>query len=605
MFQWQQGFYYMKLFEAEAPYKNAILNSILFLILIAVALFYGNTIGSWTLSNDELSLIYRSHFETFTEVLNLGVRTEAHPPLSHLFMWIWLKLTPNQSAFWIRFPFATLGVFGFIIFALAVKKQFNTLLAIAFVLVIAWSNYILIYTTLARPYALGLFFLAAAYFALGLKNQKLSFVLFLITGFGAIYSHYFSLLALVFLWGYSLKYASFGWTQKLLVAIVWVIGFLPYLPVFFDQFAQEKLNWLAAPSNTFLVDFLLNFCNNSSIGILLLLVLFVIGMLINPTQKGLILLVPFFLSFGIALIYSLIKGPILQFSTLFFTFPFAVLGMLAFTYNSSKTRQALILASALVFGSWQFSQLKTPNEYAYFGVFEELVDANNDWLLNPDFKKSACVSSLNNSYYFDYYNFLGSNRLINTSLQNDNDLHVLDSILKSLNTNSLVFSYSSKAIHPKAFVIISSYFPYLISKREYYNSGTYILSKTKSTKDCLHLGPPEKKLASQQNCKEEYCFVETIELFEKEGILVAQTTVNNSLTAATLVLEVTNTLNEKEWHGTDFKNENKLKSRIYEACFIDSTAKSYTTYIWNRGQQSVNFSEIESYILPIKPPLAR
>ncbi|MGB1121735.1 MAG: hypothetical protein ACPG3Z_07045, partial [Saprospiraceae bacterium] len=80
---------------------------------------------------------------------------------------------------------------------------------------------------------------------------------------------------------------------------------------------------------------------------------------------------------------------------------------------------------------------------------------------------------------------------------------------------------------------------------------------------------------------------------------------NDSLNKATLVLEVAQNSNEKDWHGTDLTSKNVMNSRIYEACFIDVTTKSYTTYIWNRSKQSAKFQAIVTYILPIKPPLSR
>lgn len=595
----------MKLFEAEAPFPNKIAHSFFYLLLIAIAVFYGSTIGNWSLSNDELSLIYRAHFNSFSEVVNLGVRTEAHPPLSHFIMWLWLKITPNNSAFFIRLPFVILGVFSLILFGITTKKQNGTVPAILVLALLASSQYLLIYITIARPYAVGLFFIAAAWFAIHLKNQHISFTLFVLAGFGAIYSHYFSLLALVFLWGYSLVYSKFGWTQKLLSAAIWLIGFIPYLAVFFDQINQEKLNWLAPPSSNFFKNFLLNFTNDSLIGSILLLTLLLIGLLNKPTKKTLLLFVPFVASLFIAFTYSIVKGPILQFSTLFFTFPLALIAIFSNLNKQHNLIKIAVQGLATVLCIWQFYTLQLPNKKAYFGVFQELVTTQNTWLQNPDYKKSACFASLNNFYYYEFYDFMGSNRLQSIDLESNEMLNEFSNQLDTLKSSSLIYSFSSKSIHPKLFVIIGRHFPYLISKKELFNSGAYLFSKIKPAGDYEYVGPPRTKENVISTCKDEYCWVNNLDLSNKFGLLVVEARHINVEDNAVLVTEFETINQEKSWYGTDFANSKINNPTVFEAHFIDSNYKNVTYYIWNRTNNSITLQEPIVYILPIKPPLDR
>ena len=62
-------------------------------LLIAAAVFRFWNYNEWSLTNDELSALTRLKFDSFSEMLEKGVRTnDMHPMGVQSFLWVWTEI---------------------------------------------------------------------------------------------------------------------------------------------------------------------------------------------------------------------------------------------------------------------------------------------------------------------------------------------------------------------------------------------------------------------------------------------------------------------------------------------------------------------------------
>src|SRR5439155_14018147 len=114
----------------------------------------------------------------------------------------------------------------------------------------------------------------------------------------------------------------------LLSGLVMVLLFLPEVPVFFHQMSVGGLSeWLGKPDENFFRTFI-NYCFNDSgfifylfFGICIATFVF-FRKTIHITKFHWLALTWFLLPFFIGYYYSILRNPVLQYSTLLFGFPF-------------------------------------------------------------------------------------------------------------------------------------------------------------------------------------------------------------------------------------------------------------------------------------------
>ena len=110
-----------------------------------------------TYSSDELSAIHRLNFDSFSELIEVGVKTgDMHPAGVQVFLVFWSKLVGTNELLY-RLPFVLLGTASiYLIYLLGKRINTQTGLFSAGI----WSVLLfpVLQSELARPYSPGLFF---------------------------------------------------------------------------------------------------------------------------------------------------------------------------------------------------------------------------------------------------------------------------------------------------------------------------------------------------------------------------------------------------------------------------------------------------------------
>jgi len=311
----------------------------LYLLLLVAAILRFWQLDKVPFMHDEFSALFRTDYDSFSELIRLGVmQNDSHPAGVQVFLYYWVKLV-GFNAFWIKLPFAMLGVGSvFLVYKLS-KQWFGELPALLSAAFVATVQFFVFYSQLARPYAAGQFFvllLAVQLYPWIKKKVGIKDVLiFGFTAFLASIMHAFSLAqAGIIVLTLFIAIPKFNrkafWFAVLLASVLYA----PQLPVFLFQLGEGGIGgWLGPPQADFLLHFLYYAFNYSWYLIVVIAGLILLSVLANgkantanPIARWVGLLW-FVAPLAVAWSYSVWRTPILQFSTLYFSFPFLVIVM--------------------------------------------------------------------------------------------------------------------------------------------------------------------------------------------------------------------------------------------------------------------------------------
>ncbi|MBQ5958560.1 MAG: glycosyltransferase family 39 protein [Bacteroidales bacterium] len=337
-------------------------------ILLGVVLLVAAVLRLWKLGqvpfmHDEFSALFRLQYDNFKDLIQYGVKPDSHPAGVQVFLYFWTQLV-GWNEFWVKLPFALMGIGSVYLIYVIGKQWFNRktgLLAAAF---FAVSQITVFYSQLARPYAPGLFFvLLMTYFwnklLFDFKKPSVGTCIGMaVAACLAALAHNFSAAqaGLIFITG-------LFFLRKERRKAYWLSGigafllYAPHLPLFYHQtFVYGSIGgWLSRPGSSFLVDFFQYTMNYAP------LFIFTAGFLIiqpfilhKPEKRRLPIrwaaVSWFVIIFLLAFVYSLVREPIIQFSTLLFSFPFLVIAAFSLYRNNTMTQtETIISISAILF----------------------------------------------------------------------------------------------------------------------------------------------------------------------------------------------------------------------------------------------------------------
>src|SRR5438046_2566265 len=171
---------------------------LLFLILLVAACLRFLHLGETSFSNDELSALTRARFDSFSELVEKGIKVDGHPALVQTMMWYTLHHF-GDGVFATRFMFALSGTISIFLIFLLGKRWFGNATGLLSATALASLQFPLLYSQTARPYTIGLMFtLAFAYCWTRLlfndQKNKWNIIGYILCGIGCIYIHYFSMM---------------------------------------------------------------------------------------------------------------------------------------------------------------------------------------------------------------------------------------------------------------------------------------------------------------------------------------------------------------------------------------------------------------------------
>lgn len=365
-------------------------------------------------SNDELSALVRVRFDSFSQLVDDGFYVDGHPGGIQVFLFYWVKLF-GMNEWAVRLPFAFSGALA-VYFAIRVFTRWfgptTGLLTGAF---LAFLEFPLLYSQIARPYGAGLFFsMMMTWFWTRLlfdNKPKVSLALaYALSAAACMYTHYFSFLfaliagltGLFFMNHKSLKYyLGAGLAAALL--------FTPHIYITLNHLSIGGVGlWLAKPENSWLLSHIWFIFNESYLISLLACSIFVISIFFARKSLALnkfhlfsilFFLVPFLTGF----FYSRMVNPVLQHSVLIFTFPFLLALLFSFSDKIPSRLSGILVIVVLFAGTVQTIAGNRYFTKQHFGEFRGIAIAVDRWNQQYGAENITRAISINNPWYLDFY----------------------------------------------------------------------------------------------------------------------------------------------------------------------------------------------------------
>ena len=601
-------------------------------ILLGVIMFVAAVLRLWKLGqvpfmHDEFSALLRTRFDNFHDFIQQGIMPDSHPIGVQLFLWGWVKLF-GWSEFWVKLPFVLMGIGSIYLIYLIGRQWFNRKVGLFSAAFFAVSQFTVFYSQLARPYSAGLFFvLLMAFFwykvVFGTKTTTRDYVGFALSAWACSLIQYFSIAqaGLIFLTGLFFlpkERRKAYW----LSGIAAVLLFAPTLPIFYQQlFVSGSIGgWLAAPKSTFLTDFLQYTMNYSqlfmfAVGIIILLPL-ILGKCSKQRQPlrwaG---LAWFVIIFAIAFIYSLKREPIIQHSTLIFSYPFVII--VAFSMFGTRTlspwQTALVVAAILFIGTASLVMERRHYDLMYHQGFDQIaVEMQQDKEQFGDKIHFATRTEIGEAAEFyqaktDVKNRIVFNRYSN--LRNFNDW-----LSEHQNAPMLGFGWTDY-VNPIWEVTAVGNYPYLVEQKSWFTSRYLTLSKTPidngqymlnvlSEDSCRYIEGQEWGQACIFPCDSLPKNVETL------GVIVHfhnEVEVNNCVA----VIEVHNATTDSLvlWHsslpedGHFLPGNHAVADAIIFSDDFKPQGKTIKAYLWNQGKKPLIVTKLSYYYTKKSPVL--
>jgi hypothetical protein len=460
-----------------------------FFVLLFIGLILRIAFIEFTgLSNDELSAWYRTRFASWDEFWLLGVKDgDMHPGFYQVFLWVWVRLF-GDSEFSLR---ATSLLFFILNLGLLYKiacrffTQYTGLIIVAFYVSL---SFLIINTTTARPYNSGVFFLLLAYyFFMQINTQEgsgklISWIWLSLAVLGAMLSHYFAFLTVVIMSSFSFFYLS---KKKYLGLISAGFGalllFSLHATTTLHQLQKGGIGWLDKPSFFWWADFLKQTFQDSwwMLGITVSLIIFVKNNNFKISKnQGFSLKIAIFtgiFSYFISLMFT----PILRELVFQFMLPFGLFGFLGSIQLSERNvvwKKYLPFGIVLIYSvhSIFIVGLFEPKHY---GVFKELGANQNEWVAERKGKNITFAENFNSVDYINYYlDSSVTEEIIDWA--DPNAVYQLNNRAKNSKTAYFLYNWSNNYNSPMFLECIRRYFPRIANQRSYFNSASYLFSKT-------------------------------------------------------------------------------------------------------------------------------
>lgn len=599
-------------------------------ILLGVIMVVAAVLRLWKLGqvpfmHDEFSAFTRLHYDSFLDLIRDGVAPDAHPAGVQVFLYYWVKIV-GWNAFWVKLPFALMGIGSVYLIYIIGRQWFNRTVGLLSAAFFGVSEFTIFYSQLARPYSAGLFFvLLQVYFWNRVlfdtkKPTTWLWVGFALSSWLAAMMHAFSIAqaGLVFLTGlfFVTKERRKGYWLSGLAALAL---FSPNLPIFYRQlFLNGGVGgWLSAPKSTFLLDFLEYTMNYDYLFIFATGIIIILPFILGKWEKGKAAMrwvggAWFAIIFGLAFVYSLVREPIIQFSTLLFCYPFLLIVL--FSFHKSRTMSTLqkaITVAALLFVG--IVSLINTRDY-YHNMYHQGYDgiAANMGVDNASYGNQihfATVTGIREAAEY-YQEPLGiENRSV---FDRDNTLaDVHQWFDEHRETPMLGFGWTDYAA-PVWETAAVAHYPYLVKKNDRFTSRYLTLSKTPIEGSTYMLTPlSEKSQPVYEWGQPYYLSCDSLPADVEALGIVAETNSSDSLRNCIIIIELHDAATDSLllWHGLDAENgkyaqgKNILVNAISFGDDLTPQGKTVKTYLWNQGHDQMVLEKISYYTTKKSPVL--
>lgn len=600
-------------------------------ILLGTILLVASVLRLWKLGqvpfmHDEFSALFRLKFDSFRDLIQYGIKIDGHPAGVQTFLYYWAMVV-GWDEFWLKLPFALMGIGSVFLIYVIGQQWFNRkagLLAAAF---FAVSQFTVFYSQIIRPYSAGLFFVLLMTFFWNkiLWGQKKPSV-GVCVGFAfstclAALAHNFSAAqaGLIFLTG-------LFFLKKERRLAYWLSGigalllYSPNLPIFYHQtFVNGGIGgWLAKPKSTFLIDFLQYTMNYAPLFMFTVGVVIVLPFILQKPDKRQrpirwAAVAWFVINFAVAFIYSLLREPIIQYSTLIFCYPFLILMALSFHRNNSMTMtQTTIAVLAILFiGATSLITNRRHYDLMYHQGYDQIaqrMQQDHDSLTDIRFATATLKTE-----FPDFYQAQTSVDCRAIFEEESNSPADLRQWLETGQSKYLGFGWTDY-VNPAWEAQAIAYYPWLIHENTWFTSRYLTLSidSVAGASYQLHtLSDQPQSIVNMEWCTPQYIHGDSISSNTDLLGVVATLQVSDTVTGCLVVMEVRDATTDSLllWYGG---NENDVllpgTNRIVNAIRFDKESfpvkgTIIKTYLWNRQHGAIVAQRFEYYCTQYNPRL--
>ena len=603
-------------------------------ILLGIIMLVAAVLRLWKLGqvpfmHDEFSALLRTRFDNFNDFIQQGIMPDSHPIGVEAFLWLWVRIF-GWSELWVKLPFVLMGIGSIYLIYVIGRQWFNRKIGLFSSAFFAVSQFTVFYSQLARPYSAGLFFvlLMTCFWHKVVFETKTPttriYIGFALSAWACSLIQYFSIAqaGLIFLTGLFFlpkERRRAYW----LSGIAAVVLFAPTLPIFYQQlFVSGSIGgWLSKPKATFLTDFLQYTMNYSplfmfAVGLVILLPLIVGRRDKSRNPLRWVGIGWFVVIFSIAFAYSMLREPIIQYSTLIFSYPFVII--VAFSMFKNRTlspwRNALVVAVILFVGTASLIMERRHYDLMYHQGYDQIaVEIQKDKAQYGDQIQFATRTEIGEAAEFYQRQTDVGNRIVFDRYSNLGEFN--EWLGEHKETPMLGFGWTDY-VNPVWEVTAVGNYPYLIEQKSWFTSRYLTLSKTpfEGSRYALtslddepysYIEGQEWGRATTYSCDS---LPDDVEAF---GI-IANFHNEQEISNLTLVIEVHDAETDSVvlWHGTSpddgrfASGENVIANAIIFDDNLSPKGKTVKTYLWNQGKQPLVLDRMSHYFTKRSPVLS-
>ena len=470
--------------------KNLLRRHGLFLLFLLLGTVLRLTfIDVQGLSHDELSAWNRLGDYNFSEILSQGVVPDMHPAFMQVLLQYWVNLF-GDSAIALRLPSTIFGLAAIVLVYHLGCRFFNQRVGLIASALLMFPVFAVMHSTLARPYAPGLFFITLLLYGIfrledsRIKSQYARSCFLIVLGaIGALYTHYYAGFAAGILGLTALYYVrSNRWLYLILSGLISALLFLPHWPITQIHLSRDGLGWLGKPQWQWLLDYFAVYFNGSGWIVLVVLVFATLGLLqarFKTSHKAKFLFIAFFSIYAASHLVSWVYTPILREPGVLMFTPLLFLA-LADWFNTWPTKNfnawVLVSFSALSYHSVYNAGLYQIKHFEPFREMVDLIQASDEEYGSENILRLCNVTDIN---YFNYYaRKTGANLDFEmTLIEEIEEIHTLAHKIESSQKDYVMLARTNRAQNVIQLEIIQHKYPKTEVAHYFMNANFHIWSK--------------------------------------------------------------------------------------------------------------------------------
>lgn len=468
---------------------------------------------------DELSGLERTQFTSFSEVIEKGVKIDAHPALVQLIIF-YLTQVFGYVTWIVKLPFLLFSLGALVYAYVFMFRNFSKQSALFASSVFAFSLIFVFYAPIARMYISGIFFsIALLYyfyeiFFLGNQGKGNYFLFGLFAWLSAINHHINSLFAFTVCASAFLFLNKTNYRAYLLTCALTILAYLPHMRVTLYQLSVPGIGvdvggWLEVPEITIVFSFLKTLLGTGKTWILILfcaLLAVTLRKRFGMGKNQVYLLCLFVFNFLVVYLYTVVRSPIFQYSVMLFSGTAIILFICSFIEFRSRvlfhilltTTLSLLIYKSYIKKDYLNQSVKTVYEYQFERTihYKDMYGEENVYPVFFD------ADNIMKRIYFDKYNRtfgckISSDSMIanmqNVYFDREKDpvsgghtpggkvssLRLFSEFVAGLKCDYIALS-SAMPLHQ---AIVSAYFPYLLENTQTQANNYKLYSRKKEDKD--------------------------------------------------------------------------------------------------------------------------